>query len=298
MTALAHGGDRHARPLPGRRRRASTASATAASCARGRSTTSGSSRRPATPAARSAWRWPSGTATSASRGKAPRQRDLGPGLPANGEHEGQRRRGTTDRHERLAALDGLPPMKTACPERLGPAVPSKDIAAWLELAVARSARSRADAADEVARLLAEEKVVGLLQGRMEFGPRALGGRSIIGDRALAEDAGGHEPEDQVPRVVPAVRAVGAARARGRVVRARRRQPLHAAGRRRGQAAPARDAGCRAGALGHREAERAALDGAGDHARRLLGAHPDGAPRDEPAVLRHHRRPSTAAPAAR
>ncbi len=42
------------------------------------------------------------------------------------------------------------------------------------------------------------------------------------------------------------------------------------------------------ALGHREAERAALDGAGGHARRLLGAHPDGAPRDQPALLRHHR----------
>jgi carbamoyltransferase len=36
-------------------------------------------------------------------------------------------------------------------------------------------------AGEVARLLAEEKVVGLVQGRMEFGPRALGGRSIIAD---------------------------------------------------------------------------------------------------------------------
>src|SRR5437764_94624 len=32
-------------------------------------------------------------------------------------------------------------------------------------------------ADHIAALLAEEKVVGLLQGRMEFGPRALGGRS-------------------------------------------------------------------------------------------------------------------------
>src|SRR5438093_6715252 len=29
--------------------------------------------------------------------------------------------------------------------------------------------------------MAGEKVIGLLQGRMEFGPRALGGRSIIGD---------------------------------------------------------------------------------------------------------------------
>ena len=33
----------------------------------------------------------------------------------------------------------------------------------------------------VAQLLAEEKVVGWFQGRMEFGPRALGARSILGD---------------------------------------------------------------------------------------------------------------------
>jgi carbamoyltransferase len=39
----------------------------------------------------------------------------------------------------------------------------------------------ADVAAEVAAALAQEKVVGLLQGRMEFGPRALGARSIIGD---------------------------------------------------------------------------------------------------------------------
>ena len=36
-------------------------------------------------------------------------------------------------------------------------------------------------ASEVARLLAAENVIGLMQGRMEFGPRALGGRSIIAD---------------------------------------------------------------------------------------------------------------------
>jgi len=34
---------------------------------------------------------------------------------------------------------------------------------------------------EVARLLADGKIVGWFQGRMEFGPRALGGRSILGD---------------------------------------------------------------------------------------------------------------------
>jgi carbamoyltransferase len=33
----------------------------------------------------------------------------------------------------------------------------------------------------VAKILADENVVGLCQGRMEFGPRALGGRSIMGD---------------------------------------------------------------------------------------------------------------------
>ncbi|MCK4632559.1 MAG: carbamoyltransferase [candidate division Zixibacteria bacterium] len=35
--------------------------------------------------------------------------------------------------------------------------------------------------DRVADLIADEKVIGWFQGRMEFGPRALGARSIIGD---------------------------------------------------------------------------------------------------------------------
>ncbi|MDE1568383.1 carbamoyltransferase family protein [Aquabacter sp. P-9] len=35
--------------------------------------------------------------------------------------------------------------------------------------------------DATARALADEKAVGWFQGRMEFGPRALGGRSILGD---------------------------------------------------------------------------------------------------------------------
>lgn len=41
--------------------------------------------------------------------------------------------------------------------------------------------SRQDLPGVVADLLASEKVIGLHQGRMEFGPRALGARSIIGD---------------------------------------------------------------------------------------------------------------------
>src|SRR5205807_4533766 len=35
--------------------------------------------------------------------------------------------------------------------------------------------------ERIADLLAAEKVIGWFQGRMEFGPRALGDRSIIGD---------------------------------------------------------------------------------------------------------------------
>jgi len=43
-----------------------------------------------------------------------------------------------------------------------------------------------DLADTAAKLLADGNVVGWVQGRMEFGPRALGGRSILGDPRNAE----------------------------------------------------------------------------------------------------------------
>jgi len=65
---------------------------------------------------------------------------------------------------------------------LGPSFSEAEIQACLvdKEYRARRVESR-DLADEIAALLAAEKVVGLLQGRMEFGPRALGGRSILGD---------------------------------------------------------------------------------------------------------------------
>jgi carbamoyltransferase len=40
-------------------------------------------------------------------------------------------------------------------------------------------RRMADVAEEVAGLLAQDKIIGWFQGRMEFGPRALGARSIL-----------------------------------------------------------------------------------------------------------------------
>ncbi|MBW1854741.1 MAG: hypothetical protein JRJ00_08700, partial [Deltaproteobacteria bacterium] len=40
--------------------------------------------------------------------------------------------------------------------------------------------------EKIADLIADQKVIGWFQGRMEFGPRALGGRSIIGDARSPE----------------------------------------------------------------------------------------------------------------
>ena len=39
---------------------------------------------------------------------------------------------------------------------------------------------------KTAQLIADQKIIGFFQGRMEFGPRALGGRSIIGDARSTE----------------------------------------------------------------------------------------------------------------
>lgn len=47
-------------------------------------------------------------------------------------------------------------------------------------------RRMAEPAQEVARLLADDQVIGWFQGRMEFGPRALGARSIIASPLHAE----------------------------------------------------------------------------------------------------------------
>jgi carbamoyltransferase len=70
---------------------------------------------------------------------------------------------------------------------LGPKATREEILACVEREglIARELEP-SQVADEVARLLSEEKVIGLVQGRMEFGPRALGGRSIIADPRSAK----------------------------------------------------------------------------------------------------------------
>jgi carbamoyltransferase len=65
---------------------------------------------------------------------------------------------------------------------LGPRFPTTEIERFLAERGYAACRVAPDhLPDRVAALLAEEKVVGLFQGRMEFGPRALGARSILGD---------------------------------------------------------------------------------------------------------------------
>jgi carbamoyltransferase len=65
---------------------------------------------------------------------------------------------------------------------LGPSWTDAEIDAWVARQGCVAQRlSRGALADYVAAMLADGSVVGLLQGRMEFGPRALGARSILGD---------------------------------------------------------------------------------------------------------------------
>jgi carbamoyltransferase len=71
---------------------------------------------------------------------------------------------------------------------LGPAFSSDEVRAFLErhsYPYHRVAAGR-ERARQIAAALSDGKVVGYLAGRMEFGPRALGARSILGDPRRAE----------------------------------------------------------------------------------------------------------------
>jgi carbamoyltransferase len=66
---------------------------------------------------------------------------------------------------------------------LGPRYSNEAIASFLTEAGVPYQRhaGEAELLDDVARMIAAGKIMGWFQGRMEFGPRALGARSIIGD---------------------------------------------------------------------------------------------------------------------
>jgi carbamoyltransferase len=66
---------------------------------------------------------------------------------------------------------------------LGPGFTDHEIAAFLESTGTPFTRAESDDAlcDQIAEAIAAGQVVGWFQGRMEFGPRALGSRSLLGD---------------------------------------------------------------------------------------------------------------------
>lgn len=65
---------------------------------------------------------------------------------------------------------------------LGPSFSDDDIETFLKATGAPYEKlERTCLTEKVAQLLADEKIVGWFDGRMEFGPRALGSRSILGD---------------------------------------------------------------------------------------------------------------------
>jgi carbamoyltransferase len=71
---------------------------------------------------------------------------------------------------------------------LGPKFSDEDVEAFLKSVGANYVKYETDdeLCDAVAKLMASEKVIGWVQGRMEFGPRALGSRSILGDARSRE----------------------------------------------------------------------------------------------------------------
>ena len=103
--------------------------------------------------------------------------------------EGPGRTGGSVRAEPVEAPSG--PSSTPLAPRLwhmthaylGPAHADEEVEQllrWAKLPYRRLDDAR-DIAEATARLLADGRIVGWFQGRMEFGPRALGGRSILGD---------------------------------------------------------------------------------------------------------------------
>ena len=82
-------------------------------------------------------------------------------------------------NERTVAGDGRDAMQASL---LGPAFSDAEIDVFLgENEAVATLLQEAELPVRVAEVLAEGKVVGWFQGRMEFGPRALGARSILGD---------------------------------------------------------------------------------------------------------------------
>jgi carbamoyltransferase len=108
--------------------------------------------------------------------------------PASGDAGGSLGAALTTYHHHLGqprsvAADKLDAMAGSY---LGPEFAEADIEKRLtEVGGKFSVMSEGEMVATCGEAIAEDKVVGWMQGRMEFGPRALGGRSIIGNAASA-----------------------------------------------------------------------------------------------------------------
>jgi carbamoyltransferase len=86
-------------------------------------------------------------------------------------------------HVARALGDAVAPMRTAA---LGRGWDDAELAAWLDAAGVAYERPD-DIAEAVAECLAEDGIVAFFQGRSEFGPRALGHRSLMADPRRVEN---------------------------------------------------------------------------------------------------------------
>jgi carbamoyltransferase len=86
-------------------------------------------------------------------------------------------------NERTQHEEEMPASDRQQASLLGPEFSDDEICGVLKRqnAVYQTAESDEDLCRQVARFMADGRVVGWFQGRMEFGPRALGARSILGD---------------------------------------------------------------------------------------------------------------------
>ncbi len=85
-------------------------------------------------------------------------------------------------HYLYNTVHGQPRGKAWTHAFLGPAFSDAEVAQYLDSTGARyRTLSDRELVEDTARRLSEGNVVGWFQGRMEFGPRALGGRSILAD---------------------------------------------------------------------------------------------------------------------
>ena len=78
------------------------------------------------------------------------------------------------------AKQNKPPQRGYSTPYLGPSFNRRDILAAIKSAGLKARRSKSPARD-AAKLIADGKIVAWFQGRMEFGPRALGNRSLLAD---------------------------------------------------------------------------------------------------------------------